>query len=170
MYLWGLASASYLLRNLEPFDHLAITMAAHMMIMMHNANQRAMRRERVFRDHFNPLEGRQEVEIKARWRFFSPTVKKICDIVTPRIQHPTRRSHSLPPLLQTLCALRFYATGGYYMLVGDTQNIAEPTVCRAMWGVTEALCEVADQYIKFPTSPEALQHIQAEFFKKKGKY
>ncbi len=141
------------------------------MINLYNdVQRRALRRDRVFRDHFNPLEGRNDQDCRERWRFNRATIMEITRILSPYIEHPTRRSHALPPLLQTLCGLRFYASGAYYLVLGDTQNIAESTVCRAVWGVVDALVELSPQYIKFPASQAARDQVKAEFFRKKGIY
>lgn len=52
-------------------------------------NERALRRERVFRDRGNPIDNFTDIELIARYRF--PIIKDI-------VQHPTSRSHAIPAL------------------------------------------------------------------------
>ena len=55
----------------------------------------------------------------------------------------------------------------YFQVVGDTLNISQPSVCRAVWGVTEALCAIAHEYIFLPDAEEA-KSIHVNFHDRRG--
>lgn len=63
-------------------------------------NERALRRERVFRDRGNPIDNFTDIELIARYRFPSRTILSLTDLVRDRVQHPTSRSHAIPALVQ----------------------------------------------------------------------
>ena len=68
---------------------------------------------RYIRDADNPLEFYNENQFVKRYRFSKNTVSEsILPLVQFRKQR-TQRGLPLPPILQILCALRFYATGDF---------------------------------------------------------
>lgn len=52
-------------------------------------------------------------------------------------------------------ALRFYASGSLYIVMGDTQFASKATICRVVGKVSEAIASLNDRYISFPTNNEA---------------
>jgi hypothetical protein len=120
-------------------------------------------------DRSNPLESLNEDEIFLRYRFRSATILFLCSLIENGLQHKTQRSSPLPPLLQVLLALRFYATGAFYQLVGDSLAISKSTAGRAVRGVTSLLCTLAQQYVRFPTAAE-IPEIRSKFHGLAGNY
>ena len=53
-----------------------------------------------------------------------------------------------------LLALRFYTSGNFLEVIGDTMGVDKSTVSRAVTSVTNALCGLSDQYIKWPRHEE----------------
>ena len=52
----------------------------------------------------------------------------------------TRRNHSLPPLHQVLIALRFYISGSFLQVIGDTfASVDKSTVSRVITDMSRAL-------------------------------
>lgn len=94
---------------------------------------------RTVRDRSNPLELLSEDDIFQRYRFRSATIFFICSLISDPITHQTQRSCPLPPLLQVLAALRFYATGSFYQLIGDSLCVSKSAVGRAVRAVTSLL-------------------------------
>ena len=130
--------------------------------------RRSMRRQRVFIDRLNPLEIlHSEEDVKERYRFFRPTIYAILRDILDDIQRPTYRSESLPPLLVLCSALRYYAIGSYYTVLGDCKRISKASVCRSVKVVTEALCKRAGQVIKWP-SEEGLEVLKERFYEIAG--
>lgn len=58
-------------------------------------NDRALRRERVFRDRIDPLDKFTDLLI-ARYRFPRRRVLELTDLIRNAVQHPTSRSCAIP--------------------------------------------------------------------------
>ena len=94
-------------------SQLSNKMAARRMIMQNIVRQ--IKVPRLLQDWTNSLEMFTE-EIFSRYRFRWATILFICSLVENALKHPTNKGSPLPPLLQVLVALRFYATGAFYKL------------------------------------------------------
>jgi hypothetical protein len=73
-------------------------MAAAYFIMFHT--DRALRRERVFRDRNNPLETMHDVDLIARYRFPRRDILEMTNAVQDQLERPTSRSSAIPPITQ----------------------------------------------------------------------
>jgi nuclease HARBI1 len=65
---------------------------------------------------------------------------------------------------QLLVALRFYATGTFQLVVGDTFSINKATVCRTVHRVTKAIASLREKYVKFPTTAAEQHDIMQIFY------
>ena len=128
-----------------------------LLIAAENAVSKALKREKLLKDRLNPLENLLPDEVKARYRFFPETIYKICRIVRPAIVRKTKRSAALPVLWQVLLALRFYTTGSYYLVVGDTMKVSKSSVCRCIYSVSMALADKSADVIRLPNRKTCLQ-------------
>ena len=95
------------------------------------AHRRAISREQVFHDHLNPLERYNDKQFLHGYRVRKDTARNLV-LLMPELYHATKRSHALEPILQLCVALRFLASGAYYMVIGDTANISEASVHRCV--------------------------------------
>lgn len=128
---------------------------------------RGIRRERVFRVRVNPLDMYEDHELYARYRFDREGVIFIAGLLGNRLRPMSARSYAVPGLYKVMATLRFLATGSFQMVVGDMAGLSQPTICRHVWQVVDALVEIAPRFIKFPTGDEALA-VQAAFLLKHG--
>ncbi|XP_051500407.1 putative nuclease HARBI1 [Myxocyprinus asiaticus] len=111
--------------------------------------QKALRRERVFRDRQNPLAFPDDY-LYERYRFSAEGIWYLCRLLEPYIKNPTRRSRATT-VPQMLCiALRFFASGTYLYAVGDAENLSKNTVCRTIRRVVLALQRYLNTFIVFP--------------------
>ena len=69
-------------------------------------------------------------------------------------------------ILQMCVALRYYATGSNYSVLGDFQGLSKSTVCRAVGEVTEFLFNNQTAFIKWPTTWEAKYDIARQYHEK----
>ncbi|XP_041369529.1 putative nuclease HARBI1 [Gigantopelta aegis] len=115
---------------------------------------RAMRRERVFRDCDNPFDRLSDECFRMRFRLSKNTVRVVTDMVRADIEQPTRRNHAVPCELQVLLALRFYATGGFQLTMADLHGLSQTTVCTVLKRVTNAIARLRPQYILFSNNEE----------------
>ena len=75
-----------------------------------------------------------------------------------------QRSNAIPPHLQVLTALRFYATGSFYTVHGDLHTVSVPSVCRIVHQVTQAFCRLANRVIRFPANLQDEVQTKRDFF------
>lgn len=69
--------------------------------------------------------------------------------------------------LQVMLALRFYASGSFLEIIGDTMGFDKSTVSRAINDVTKALIAKKNRFIKWPNHEEILKSKQ-NFFSRGG--
>ena len=68
---------------------------------------------RIVRDRSNPLEDLTSIEFKDRFRLRKDSTVGLLHLVESELVCDTERNHYVPPILQLLTALRFYATGNF---------------------------------------------------------
>lgn len=85
-------------------------------------------------------------------------------LIGDRLTRQTRRNEPLTPRQQIMIALRFYASGSFLQVIGDTFGVDIATVSRVITRVTDALFHLKDDYIKFPTSDEARNVAKRGFY------
>lgn len=66
---------------------------------------------------------------------------------------------------QLLLTLRFYATGSFYVTLGDFTGIHKSTSGRIISRVTNALVSLRPRYIKFPDTGVEKTAMQSSFYK-----
>jgi hypothetical protein len=113
-----------------------------------------LRRNRLFRDRTHPFDCFDETEIFRKFRFHRPEILAFTDTVKDDIELSNRRG-SLPPLLQVLLALRFYASGAFQDMLGELIRVDQSTVSRTLWRVTNALAKHVPFSVRLPSHAEA---------------
>ena len=127
---------------------------------------RRMPSKRVIRDRLNPLEVYTDDELFERYRFRRATIVFLLDMIG-RDLLDSSRNNALPPMLQLFVCLRFFATGAFHKLIGDSMHISECTVGRCCKSVTEALLRIRKLFIAFPKDDKA-RTTKQEFIKIAG--
>ncbi|XP_049699813.2 putative nuclease HARBI1 [Helicoverpa armigera] len=123
------------------------------------------RKERIIRprpDHFRIWDSK---EFHRRFRLRKESVQYLLSLIENKIKHQTERNQCISPMLQLLIALRFYATGSFYITVGDFGGIHSSTMCRIIKKVTEAIASLRTIFINLPRSDEDIRSTQLEFYK-----
>ncbi|XP_064643632.1 putative nuclease HARBI1 [Lineus longissimus] len=93
-----------------------------------------------------------------------PVLLEVINLLEDDVSHPTRRNHAVPADLQILSTIRFYATGTFQLLNGDTVGLSQPTISRTVARVSEAIGRRARHFISFPEDPATQQDIMEGFF------
>uniref|UniRef100_A0A3B3H985 Putative nuclease HARBI1 n=1 Tax=Oryzias latipes TaxID=8090 RepID=A0A3B3H985_ORYLA len=114
-------------------------------------------RQRVYVERAQPLEQCTTEELYARFRFGNADIKYIADLVRPKLQQRTRRSHSLSVEQQVLIGLRFYASGTFYQVVGDNIGVDKSTVSDVVKAVSIASASLVNQFVSFPNDVQISQ-------------
>jgi len=139
-------------------------MAAMRRLIFSLVVRRNLRRERIFRDRQNPFDVYDDVDLYSRFRFRREDIIYLCDMIADDIDHPMPRKGSLPPLMQMMVALRFYASGCFQIVIGDIFGIDRSTVSRIIERVSRAFNERLNEFVQFPTQEEAPK-VMADFYK-----
>ncbi|CAC5423162.1 HARBI1 [Mytilus coruscus] len=113
----------------------------------------ALRKQRVYRDRIE-LATLSDRQIRSRFRFKRESIQFISDLLRNDLSHTTRRSQPISVEMQVMLALRFYASGSFLEVIGDTMGVDKATACRAVNDVTNALLSKKDQFIKWPARQE----------------
>ena len=125
--------------------------------------QRALRRERVFRDRRNPLE-LSEPDIVAQYRLSWESIMMLCDLLNDELRRETERSKALSVQTQLFCTLRFLATGSFQQVVADLHGVSKASVSRSVHNVCLALCHHAREFISFPSGSAEIRKTKENFF------
>ena len=127
------------------------------------------RRERKFRAGTqSDIDDYSDEELRVRYRFRRESILFITNLVAGDISRNTRRNHALPPLLQVLIALRFYASGSFLQVIGDTFGVDKSTVSQAITDVSRALIAKQHLFIKWPLTNDECTTIKNEFYLRGG--
>lgn len=112
---------------------------------------------RVYVERAKLLEQYATEEMYSRFRFGNADIMYIADLVRPKLQRPTRRSHSLSLEEQVLIALRFYASRTFYQVVGDNIGVDKSTVSDVVKAVSIALASLVNNFVSFPKDDQIAQ-------------
>ena len=130
---------------------------------------RGHRRPRKFRLSNNSLiDGFTDQELRARYRFGRQSILYITNLLARDLRRSTARNHALSPLHQVLIALRFFASGSFLQVIGDTVGVDKSTVSRAVTDVARALVAKQEMFIKWPTTNAELAENENAFYPRGG--
>jgi len=79
------------------------------------------------------------------------------------LQQDARR-WQISPINQLLITLRFYATGSFQLVVGDTFDVSKSTVCRIVHRVTAAIASLGPHYVRLPSTAEERRSVMSGFY------
>ena len=66
--------------------------------------------------------------------------------IEDKLEYTSDRSQSITPMNQLLMALRFYATGTFLLVVGDTFAVCKSTACKIVHEVTDVIASLRPKY------------------------
>ena len=101
--------------------------------------QQNARRPRIFRDRGNPLDVLNDEEFRQRFRMTRPIFFELVNSVQFDLKYDTKRNYALTAAQQLMRTLRFFASGSFQQVIGDTINVNKSTVRRIIARVTKAL-------------------------------
>ena len=102
-------------------------------------------------------------ELRARCRFGRNSINYITNLLYEDLVRDTQRGHALEPEGQVLIALRFFASGSFLQVIGDSLGVDKSTVSRTVRDVSVAHNRRQHQFIKWPSSDE-FDRIKNHFF------
>jgi len=75
------------------------------------------------------------------------------------------RNYALTAEQMFLLTLRFYATGGMLVSIGDYSGVAKSTASKIIRNVTFAICLLRDRFLALPRNEEEIKKTANGFFK-----
>ncbi|CAC5387967.1 HARBI1 [Mytilus coruscus] len=135
-------------------------MAAQLIFNIPNVK---VRKPRVFRGGIN-LTNLTEREMRERYRFGRETSDFLVDLLGNDLQRGTMKKTALTVEEQLSIALRFYASGSFLQVIGDTLGYDKSTVSRAVDNVTNAILARKKDFISFPTSKADVDEVKLGFY------
>ena len=126
------------------------------------------RQEKKYRMHDIDLRNFSEDELKSRFRFGRDSIIFLVELLREDLERQTSRNHALSPTVQVLVALRFFASGSFLQVIGDTVGLPKSTVSRTIRDVSAALISKRNEFIHWPTTVDEIQRVKEGFFHKGG--
>jgi hypothetical protein len=120
---------------------------------------------RVFKDRSNPLESLNDVEFVKRYRLTKNLTIELIDLLQEDLIRNTDRNKPVPPALQVMSALRFFAGNSFYDTVGEIAGISQGTICKIVSDVSVAIAQRKGHYMSFPQPGIECTRLQEEFFR-----
>ena len=142
----------------------AFKMAARQVVMMMPPIPN--KKQRVYRGG-TLLQGLTDAELRARYRFGRDSIDYLCNLLEGDLQRGTQKKTGLTVEQQVAIALRFYASGSFLQVIGDTLGYDKSTVSRAVEDVTNALLARKQDFIKWPNQDESLR-VKSGFYEQAG--
>ena len=121
-----------------------------------------LRKKRLSRDRYNPLENLNDQEFIELYRVRKEIVQNLLQrgvVVNPK----ARRNHSTPAVIQLCSTLNILATGCTLRKTAELLGISYPTTHRVFWNTINDLVLLAPTFIKFPKVKE-VQNIASQYF------
>uniref|UniRef100_A0A8C4RFS1 DDE Tnp4 domain-containing protein n=1 Tax=Erpetoichthys calabaricus TaxID=27687 RepID=A0A8C4RFS1_ERPCA len=96
-----------------------------------------------------------------------PIMSRTMSVYSPLLkgflQHKTKSSHALSVEEQCLIALRFYASGTFYQVVGDNMGVDKSTVSNVVKAVSVELASLVNEFVSFPKDDQMAQTKRSFF-------
>ena len=91
-------------------------------------------------------------ELRSRYRFGHESIEFLVELLRDDLERPTSRNHALSTIVQVFVALRFFASGSFLQVIGDTLGLSKSTMSRIVNNVSYALAQKQIHFIKWPST------------------
>ncbi|GFQ81848.1 nuclease HARBI1 [Trichonephila clavata] len=99
-----------------------------------------------------------------RFRLTKESVAELTLLIEHKLESKTSCNNALSPLEQVLIALRFYAVACMQLVIADLFDVSQPTVCRVVHRVSEAIASFLPDFIHLPVNREECKTVSRKFF------
>ena len=123
------------------------------------------RKDRVFRGTISHLTNLNDDELRRRYRFGKDSIAYLCNLLQDRLRRTTNKATALTVEQQVCIALRYYASGSFLQVIGDTLGYDKGTVSRVVNDVTDALIDIKDDFVSWPTDVDSINRIKCGFYR-----
>lgn len=125
------------------------------------------RENRVFREHRDAFD-LTDAQFVANYRLTKAAARWLCDELRPALQRKRGTVHTLSIEQRVLCALRFFAAGGFQGTVASDEHLAvhQTTVSTAVKEVTAAIiATLSSEWLRFPQTEAERAAVKSEFLR-----
>ncbi|GFR14029.1 nuclease HARBI1, partial [Trichonephila clavata] len=122
------------------------------------------RRKRKFVVRGSFFEELDDYEFQRRFRLTKESVAELTLLIEHKLESKTSCNNALSPLEQVLIALRFYAVACMQLAIADLFDVSQPTVCRVVHRVSEAIASLLPDFIHLPVNREECKTVSRKFF------
>lgn len=119
------------------------------------------------KDYQNPLEKYNAADFKQRYHIFKETAVFVIELIKSDLQAPIKRGAAIPPAVQFLLVMRYYATGTTQLVLADLDGTTQPNVCHLIKRVSNAIAKHCRTFVRWPTFQEA-EVVREGFFRLAG--
>jgi hypothetical protein len=100
----------------------------------------------------DPLTHYPEEAFKRRYRMSRESFYELILLLGHQLQNLSERGNPISPEKQVLVELRFFATGSFQAITGDSIGISQQSVSRIIANISKLIAGLYDQFIIFPTN------------------
>lgn len=128
-------------------------------------NRVVVRRVKSVRNRPNHFVEYDDQEFIQRFRLTKQSASFVLDMIGPQIMNSTERNDAIKIEQMLLIALRFYATGGMLMTIGDLNGVVKSTVSKIVTKVSHSIALLRETFIYMPKSKTDIQQSAQNFYK-----
>ncbi|GFX44414.1 transposon Tf2-11 polyprotein [Trichonephila clavipes] len=92
------------------------------------------------------------------------SIAELTLLIEEKLESKTPCNNALNPLEQVLIALRFYTVACMQLAIADLFDVSQPTVCRVVQRVSEAIASLLPDFIHLPVNREECKTVSRKFF------
>ena len=111
------------------------------------------RRRRQFKQRSNPL-AYDDIDIIKKYRLSRQLIIELTESLYEDLSPQTQRNHAISASLQVFSALRFFATGAFQELLGDSHGLSKASLSRIIKKVSDGIVRHYKHIIKFPSTED----------------
>ncbi|GFX23329.1 putative nuclease HARBI1 [Trichonephila clavipes] len=112
----------------------------------------------------NLFEELDDFEFQRRFRLTKQSAAELTLQIEEKLESKTPCNNALNPVEQVLIALRFYAVACMQLAIADLFDVSQPTVCRVVHRVSEAIASLLPDFIHLPVNREECKTVSRKFF------
>ncbi|KAJ1129864.1 hypothetical protein NDU88_008226 [Pleurodeles waltl] len=109
----------------------------------------------------------EEQHVILTYRLNRATIQELCAQLEPDLMSPIRQPTGIPPLVQVLSVLHFFASGSFQTTVAISSGMSQPMFSKVLSRVLSALMKYMRSYIVFPEvvclADQYISHLNAKF-------
>lgn len=123
-----------------------------------------LRCERQFFERFD-IYKYSDAEFLNKYRISKSGFERLCDMVRPDCQQRTHRSCALSVAEISALGLRYFATGSFHSVIGETMGISQPATHAAIDKFCTSIDSHFREMVTFPTDADSLQRKKRDFYR-----